>query len=493
MIKRFITLILSVLMCFMTVFTVSGCASGNEFTVTFDPNGGERVGGGELVQTVTSASEIEEPELEKEGYLFIGWDEVLAEINSDTTVKALWEKEKITVRFVVSGGNKVEGSGDDVQEVATANDIQIPKYVREGYDLVWDTDISAITENCIVTGTWVARKYILSFRDKEGNAISGIEDMQVTFEQPIGTLVIGMEFSDKKIVGWKIGSDNLSSGQAWKYASDKTAVPILGNLNGDFYIEYDLDGGEHNGNPTYYRESDNAITINDPTKTGHTFLGWQEKDEDGNNIGTPVKGLIIPADAIGDKHYVAIWEAKTYNVTLVIGQGSFVDGEEVREIDVTISYGATVEFPKVFGAAIEYPIWQHENGKIWNGMTWDLDDALNYSLTAVFGYRYKFNFDMSCVVRGANVISTLNNPNDALNFIRAEGVKLGTLPTYKPNDTEEYSASYWKFEKNGEYVKVDANTLVNAETFVGYVDDNSDGIIEVTLYAWCRPNWTPAY
>jgi hypothetical protein len=68
MFKRFLVLTISVMMCFITALGNFGCSKTKEFTVNFDPDGGEHVGGGELVQVVSSASEIVEPELEKKGY-----------------------------------------------------------------------------------------------------------------------------------------------------------------------------------------------------------------------------------------------------------------------------------------------------------------------------------------------------------------------------------------------------------------------------------------
>jgi len=479
----------------MAVCTFSGCVKGKEITVTFDPDGGERVGGGELVQTVLDASEIVEPELEKKGYVLIGWDEVLSEITTDTTVKAIWEKSKFVVTFVVSGGTKDPNSGDDTQAVLSADDLKAPVYTRKGYDLVWDTDLKSITESCTVRGTWVAKRFNLKFRDDTDNVIDGVADMEVTYDQPIGNLVLGKIIGEQKIVGWKIKNtqNTLTSGQSWTYSSDKTAVPVWGDLT-TFVIHYNLDNGSHQGNPTSYREDHAGFTINDPTRKGYNFDGWQEKDEFGDDIGTPVKGLTISAGTTGDKYYTAVWTAKTYTVKLVTDYGTFESGKTTKETTVQLEYGATVNFDAVLDAPNEFKYWEYSNYKLNNGDKWEIDEGVNYTFKAVFVKRYVFNLVLECVVRGNTVESTLDDQNAQIRFERTEGQELGKLPTYTPEDEEEYSSSYWKYQRgDNDYVIVNANTQVLPSSFVGYYDSDLDGDIEVDLYAWCRPNWTPAY
>lgn len=44
----------------------------------------------------------------------------------------------------------------------------------------------------------------------------------------------------------------------------------------DYSITYNLDGGTVTGNPSSYNIDSETITLNKPTKVGHTFLGWRE-------------------------------------------------------------------------------------------------------------------------------------------------------------------------------------------------------------------------
>ena len=71
---------------------------GVTYTVTFDPDGGVRTGGGQLVQTVAAGAAAVAPVLRREGYTFDGWDSSFANVTEDITVTAQWlEGEDITI------------------------------------------------------------------------------------------------------------------------------------------------------------------------------------------------------------------------------------------------------------------------------------------------------------------------------------------------------------------------------------------------------------
>lgn len=77
----------------------------------------------------------------------------------------------------------------------------------------------------------------------------------------------------------------------------------------DYKITYNLDGGSASSNPSTYTYFDEAITLNNPTKTGYIFAGW---------TGTMLSGLTssvtIPKKSSGDKTYMANWTPISYTV-----------------------------------------------------------------------------------------------------------------------------------------------------------------------------------
>ena len=72
-----------------------------------------------------------------------------------------------------------------------------------------------------------------------------------------------------------------------------------------YTIEYDLDGGvlpEGITNPNSYTVENNDITLNEPTKTGYKFSGWQLDGET-----TLIKPGIIKKGSTGNRKYIAKW------------------------------------------------------------------------------------------------------------------------------------------------------------------------------------------
>ena len=99
----------------------------------------------------------------------------------------------------------------------------------------------------------------------------------------------------------------------------------------NYNITYDLDGGEvGTANPTTYNPDSNSITLNNPTKTGYTFLGWT-----GSNGNTPQTTVTIPVGSTGDKAYIANWQVNNYTFTFNANGGS------VSTTTKQVTYGQT--------------------------------------------------------------------------------------------------------------------------------------------------------
>ena len=80
-----------------------------------------------------------------------------------------------------------------------------------------------------------------------------------------------------------------------------------------YSISYNLNSGSlSKTNPTYYYEEDEDIVLNNPTKTGYTFLGWT-----GSNGSITSTNVVIPGGSTGNKTYTANWKINQYPVTYI--------------------------------------------------------------------------------------------------------------------------------------------------------------------------------
>ena len=67
-------------------------------------------------------------------------------------------------------------------------------------------------------------------------------------------------------------------------------------------IEYELDGGTKSDDLTRYSVLTETFTLNNPTKDGYTFLGWE-----GTGLNGAVQSVTIPKGSTGNRKYTAMW------------------------------------------------------------------------------------------------------------------------------------------------------------------------------------------
>jgi uncharacterized repeat protein (TIGR02543 family) len=98
---------------------------------------------------------------------------------------------------------------------------------------------------------------------------------------------------------------------------------------------YTLDGGTvATANPTTYTFETPTFTLNNPTKTGHTFKGWKLNGE-----GDAMMEVTIAQGSTGHLAYTATWQVNKYTITFDSNGGSEVD-------PITLDYGSIVTAPE---------------------------------------------------------------------------------------------------------------------------------------------------
>ncbi len=96
-----------------------------------------------------------------------------------------------------------------------------------------------------------------------------------------------------------------------------------------YNITYNLGGGTAT-NPTSYTVESDAITLNNPVKTGYTFIGWSGTDLTGENNMT----VTIPKGSTGNIAYTAHFSQNSYTVAFdTVGGSSISDKAGVKWTD----------------------------------------------------------------------------------------------------------------------------------------------------------------
>ena len=140
----------------------------------------------------------------------------------------------------------------------------------------------------------------------------------------------GYDFAGWKLngVGDAMMTVTIAQGSTGNLAYTATWTPITYN------IVYTMDGGTATpANPTTYTIETETFTLNNPTKTGHTFKGWKLNGE-----GDAMMEVTIAQGSTGHLAYTATWQINKYTITFDSNGGSAVD-------PITQDYGTTVTAP----------------------------------------------------------------------------------------------------------------------------------------------------
>ncbi len=217
-------------------------------------------------------------------------------------------------------------------ETFTLNNPSKPGYNFTGWSGTGITGTS--TEVTIPKGSSGNRSYVANF-EKITYSInySGLTQAEMvalnnptTYDVETATFSISNpQREGYNFLGWS-GTD---------IANKSTSVIVLkgstGNRNYtanfekiEYTISYTLNNGKvEQDNPTKYSVDSASITLNNPSKVGYNFIGWEGTDLVGNTNLV----VTIPTGSTGHRSYTANYEPITYNLTYDYDGGSLDDGK----------------------------------------------------------------------------------------------------------------------------------------------------------------------
>jgi uncharacterized repeat protein (TIGR02543 family) len=322
------------------------------YAISYNLDGGTVVIANPTSYDVTSATiRLNNPT--REGYTFTGWTGTGLESPDAFTIiekgstgnreyTANWSKDSYRLELIAGTGvATVVGAGmKEYNSIVTATCTMLA-----GYDFdSWTGDFATDTFNMpasyvIMTANARPISYSIAYTLNDGTVAT---PNPTSYDVTSATIRLNNPTREGCIfTGWT------GTGLA---APDAFAIIDKGSIGNREYtanfmpisysIAYTLnDGTVTTPNPTSYDVTSSTITLNNPTKTGYTFVGWSGTDIDG--IASDVT---IISGSTGDREYTANWTINSYQLDLIAGTGiTSVTGNGTYEYNSSVTATCTIE------------------------------------------------------------------------------------------------------------------------------------------------------
>jgi len=297
------------------------------YTITYELNGGNAVN--ETTYTIESET-IVLSNPTKDHYDFVEWQldgkkvtEIASGSYGDKTIVAVWTPNVYTITYQLNGGDATNVGTYTIE----SGSIILTNPTKTGYKFLgWSgTDIDGMSTNVVIpsgstgnreyTAKWEAITYTITY-ELDGRSTTNVTEYTIESE----TIVLSNPTKDHyDFVEWQLDGKKVTEIASGSYG-DKTIVAVWTPTV--YSITYELDGGSTINEATYTIESEDII-LNNPTKTGYTFLGWSGTEIDGMSTN-----VVIPSGSTGNREYTANWEIITYTITYELDGGTTTNNTE---------------------------------------------------------------------------------------------------------------------------------------------------------------------
>ncbi len=301
------------------VITLYAVWSPNQYTITFNANGG--TGGGSSLMTFGTA--LTAPIVSKTGYTFMGWSpEVPVTVPAENkTYTAQWNLNQVSITFNANGGI----GGDGPTSMVPGAVLQAPTVTRPGYAFIGWTPLVPATVpavDTIYTAQWDLIKVLITF-----NANGGSGGTEPTAMAP-GTALTAPSVAREgyTLTGWLPSVPDTVPDMNSTYTAQW-------NIN-NYTVIFDANGGI-GGSSTVLQYGEPVTGIPYVTREGYTFTGW---------LPLPDK---VPAENIT---YKAQWSINSYTMTFDANGGT-------GTTSVLLPYGSVLSAPIVTNTGFAFSGW----------------------------------------------------------------------------------------------------------------------------------------
>ena len=292
---------------------------------------------------------------------FLGWELVSGNSTLDqnrikfgtesTKIKAIWGNNPDLV-LNLNGGTSSQKFDS---KYSGGSLIILEEPTREGYKFKgWNIVIGnpILSGNILTTGTtntvieaiWELNEFAISYELNGGTLGENAPIIGISGESVIVSNPSKQGYTFK---GWDVvGTGASMSGTILTMGSSNIILVANWEIN-NYTISYNLNGGSTEENPTNYTVETDTFTLNNPVKTGYTFTGWT--DDNDNDLGDFVT---ISKGTFGDKRYIANYTINTYQINYVLDGGT-----SGSSTPTSGTYGSTVEISNPTRSGYTFAGW----------------------------------------------------------------------------------------------------------------------------------------
>ncbi len=272
---------------------------------------------------------------------------------ADIDLIAVYEPEEYTVTFNANYGT--EKSTTQSFTYGQSVTLNGNTFSRTGYTFLgWATSTNgevvysdkAVISNLQSTGLtlyakWRPNTYSVLF---DANGGTGTDIIEVTYDEIYKLPESEPERTGYKFVGWFTAKDGTGTPVTWDTPFNTAGnVTLYAKWTANSYtVTFNANAGDATGSmddQTFTYGTSQALTANEFSRTGYTFLGWATS-QGSDKVVYVDEAIVLNLTAIDDATVTlyAVWEPKTYTVTFNSNGGSTVAAVEVN-------YGEKVTAP----------------------------------------------------------------------------------------------------------------------------------------------------
>ena len=217
------------------------------------------------------------------------------------------------------------------------------------------TTTTKVTSNKTWYARWTAtyKNYTVTWDGNGGTPSKSSSSFH--YNEAIGTLPTCSRAADNTytytFAGWFDTSATSGGTQlttTTKVTSNKTWYARWTATYKNYTVTWDGNGGTPSKSSSSFHYNDALGTLPTATRTGYTFKGWSTSASGSVNVSTTTK-------VTGNVTYYAIWQIKSYTLTVTAGTGGTVSGSG------TYNYGETATLKATASSGYHFVKWSDGN------------------------------------------------------------------------------------------------------------------------------------